>query len=256
VEFKRILAKAHSVKELSLDEIKSLLLANSSEQTQLFDTASAIREEHFGGRVVVRAVVELSNFCYCNCLYCGMRRENNSLQRYRLSVDDIRQQAREARELGIGTLFLQSGEDLEYPLDDLYDAIRWATSENDQTVILCIGRRGRREYERLLAAGATKFIFKYETSNPLLFARMKPGAILLNLARGGVVDEAISEGRLSGAGIDVFDGEPIDPQNPLIGLENVMLTPHIAGANNESQARIIAMAADNVARVLAGEKPL
>gem|GEM_PF-3688419 len=231
MEFKRILAKAHSVKELSL-------------------------EQHFGGRALVRALVEFSNFCHSNCLYCGMRRENNSLERYRLSVDDIRQQAREARELGIGTLFLQSGEDLEYPLDDLCGAIRWATSENEQTVILCIGRRGRRDYERLLAAGATKFILKYETSNPLLSARMKPGAILLNLARGGVVDEAIREGRLSGAGIDVFDGEPIDPQNPLIGLENVMLTPHIAGANNESQARIIAMAADNVARVLVGEKPL
>jgi len=109
-----------------------------------------------------------------------MRRENNSLQRYRLSVDDIRQQAREARELGIGSLFLQSGEDSKYPLDDLCEAIRWATSENGQTVILCIGRRGKREYETLLAAGATKFILKYETSNPLLFGRMKPRASLQN----------------------------------------------------------------------------
>jgi len=180
VEFKRILAKAHSGKELSLDEIKCLLLATGSEQTQLFDTASAIRDEHFGKKVLVRAVVEFSNFCHGNCLYCGMRHENNSLQRYRLSFDEIRQQATEARQLGIGTLFLQSGEDFEYPLDDLCGAIRWVTSENDQTVILCIGRRGRRDYERLLAAGATKFIMKYETSNPLLFARMKPGLTLQN----------------------------------------------------------------------------
>jgi len=180
VEFKRILAKAHSRKELSLDEIKSLLLATGSEQTQLFDTASAIRDEHFGGMALVRAVVEFSNFCHSNCLYCGMRRDNDSLERYRLSCDEIRQQAREARDLGIGTIFLQSGEDYKYPVDDLHDAIRWATSENEQTVILCIGRRARREYQRLLAAGATKFILKYETSNPLLFARMKPGVTLQN----------------------------------------------------------------------------
>jgi len=127
VEFKRILAKAHSGKELSLDEIKCLLLAAGSEQAHLFDAASAIREEHFGGTALVRAVVEFSNFCHGNCLYCGMRHENNSLQRYRLSFNEIRQQATEARDLGIGTLFLQSGEDFEYPLDDLCGAITWAT---------------------------------------------------------------------------------------------------------------------------------
>ncbi len=180
VEFKRISAKARSGKELSLDEIKCLLQATGSEQTQLFDAAAAIRDQHFGRRAFVRAVVEFSNFCTCNCLYCGMRRENKSLERYRLVWEDIQQQAREAKELGIGTLFLQSGEDFEYPLDDLCAAIRWATSENGQTVILCIGRRERQEYERLLAAGATKFILKYETSNPVLFASMKPGVTLQN----------------------------------------------------------------------------
>jgi biotin synthase len=180
VEFKRILARALDRQELSPDEVKRFLLATGDERTLLFDAASAIRDEHFGKRAHVRAVVEFSNHCGCNCLYCGMRRDNKSLQRYWLSIEEIKQQAREARELGIGTLFLQSGEDSQYPFDDLCDAIKWITSENKQIVILCIGRRGREDYSRLWSAGATKFILKFETSNPHLFSSMKPGVTLQN----------------------------------------------------------------------------
>jgi glyoxylate reductase len=90
---------------------------------------------------------------------------------------------------------------------------------------------------------------------------MKPGAFLINLARGEVVDEealaeALREGRLGGAGIDVFSREPVDPDNPLLKLDNVVLTPHTAGGSNESRLRMIQVTIENVARVLAGEKPL
>jgi phosphoglycerate dehydrogenase-like enzyme len=91
-------------------------------------------------------------------------------------------------------------------------------------------------------------------------ARMKKGAILLNLARGEVVDawalaDAVKEGRLSGAGVDVFDPEPISPGNPLIGLENVILTPHIAGATAESKLKSLRICFENFARVMRGERP-
>jgi len=92
-------------------------------------------------------------------------------------------------------------------------------------------------------------------------ARMKKGAILLNLARGEVVDawalaDAVREGRLSGAGVDVFDPEPISPGNPLIGLENVVLTPHIAGATAESKVKSLRICFENIARVMRGESPV
>jgi glyoxylate reductase len=90
-------------------------------------------------------------------------------------------------------------------------------------------------------------------------ARMKKGAILLNLARGDVVDawalaDAVKEGHLSGAGVDVFDPEPISPENPLIGLENVLLTPHIAGATAESKAKSQRICLENIGRLIRGEK--
>lgn len=91
-------------------------------------------------------------------------------------------------------------------------------------------------------------------------AMMKPEAYLLNLARGEVVDEealaeALQEGRLAGAGIDVFSEEPVNPDNPLLRSDKVILSPHVAGGTNESRVRMLQVTVDNVVRVLSGEKP-
>lgn len=92
-------------------------------------------------------------------------------------------------------------------------------------------------------------------------ARMKPNAILINVSRGNIVDEAalaraLKEKKIHAAGLDVFSEEPINPKNPLLDAPNVILTPHIAGATNESRARIVDMTIDNVVRVLRGQEPV
>ena len=86
-------------------------------------------------------------------------------------------------------------------------------------------------------------------------ARMKPDAILINTARGGVVDEeavaaALRGGTLGGAALDVFDAEPLPAGSPLAGCPNLLLTPHIAGVTRESNVRVSSMIADAVARAL------
>ena len=92
-------------------------------------------------------------------------------------------------------------------------------------------------------------------------ALMRPDAYLLNLARGEVVDEAalaeaLEKGRLAGAGIDVFSQEPVNPDNPLLGSDKVILSPHISGGTDESRVRMIQVTVENVMRVLSGGKPL
>jgi phosphoglycerate dehydrogenase-like enzyme len=91
-------------------------------------------------------------------------------------------------------------------------------------------------------------------------AMMKPDAIIINVSRGAILDEAalaaaLREKRIGGAGLDVFAQEPISAANPLLHAPNIILTPHIAGATNESQARIIDATIDNVVRVLRGQEP-
>jgi D-3-phosphoglycerate dehydrogenase / 2-oxoglutarate reductase len=90
--------------------------------------------------------------------------------------------------------------------------------------------------------------------------RMKPGAILINTSRGGVVDEAallraIDSGHLAGVGLDVFESEPPPGDHPLLHRDNVIATPHIAAATGASKERVWTMAVDQILQALRGERP-
>ena len=92
-------------------------------------------------------------------------------------------------------------------------------------------------------------------------ALMKPTAVLINTSRGPVVDEvalieALQEGRIAGAGLDVFEQEPVDPDNPLLKMDNVVATPHMAGTTWDTWFRRASFAYENMQRVWNGEAPL
>lgn len=92
-------------------------------------------------------------------------------------------------------------------------------------------------------------------------SRMKPTAVVVNAARGDVIDEdalaeALREGRIHGAAVDVYSAEPPPPDHPLLTVETAVTTPHLAGTTAESVGRILGRAVDNVRRALAGEDPV
>jgi (S)-sulfolactate dehydrogenase len=120
----------------------------------------------------------------------------------------------------------------------------------------------RRELDALLAEAdvVTLHVPLVDATRHLIdadrLARMKPGAILINTARGGVVDEAavaaaLKSGRLGGAALDVFEQEPLAAGSPLAGCPNLLLTPHIAGVTAESNVRVSTLIAEKVAAALA-----
>ena len=90
---------------------------------------------------------------------------------------------------------------------------------------------------------------------------MKPTSVLINTSRGATVDEgalieALSRKRIAGAGLDVFEEEPVDSQNPLLKMDNVVVTPHSAGTTWDTWSRRAEFAYDNIKRVWEGEAPL
>ena len=100
----------------------------------------------------------------------------------------------------------------------------------------------------------------YRMMNADRFAQMKPGAVFINVSRGGHVDEsaltaALDRGQLFGAGLDVTDIEPPLADNPLLGRDNVVITPHVASATVVGKRRLVVHALEQVLQVIRGERP-
>ncbi|GLI52914.1 [FeFe] hydrogenase H-cluster radical SAM maturase HydE [Thermodesulfovibrio yellowstonii] len=139
--------------------------------------ADSIRREIHGDTVHLRAIIEFSNYCKCNCLFCGIRRENRKLSRYRMSEEEIVKVAKEAAEEGFKTIVLQSGEDPFWNAERLSKVVREIKKLN-VAVTLSVGELSYDEYAVLREAGADRYLLKFETSDEKLFKRLKPDTTL------------------------------------------------------------------------------
>ncbi|MDR3565384.1 MAG: [FeFe] hydrogenase H-cluster radical SAM maturase HydE [Negativicutes bacterium] len=176
-----LIAKAESAHQLEKDEIVALLESNEF-NSELFAAADRVRHCYVGDEVHLRGLIEFSNICKQNCLYCGLRRDNNVLERYRLEPDVIIEFARKAREYGYRTVVLQSGEGLCYSVEEMADIIR-KIKELDMAVTLSIGEKTREEYQAYKEAGADRYLLRIETTDKGLYDAMDPGMSFDNRMR-------------------------------------------------------------------------
>ncbi len=175
-KFQAVLEKAASERQLSKEEIAVLLNAKPGEQQQqLFALADKVREHYHGNAVHLRGIIEFSNYCRNDCHYCGLRRSNKNIARYRMTVSQVVSAAAHAISLGFNTIVLQSGEDPQYDVDTLCTMVSEIKSIKNVAITLSIGERTEGEYQRLYDAGADRFLLKHETADRELFARLRPG---------------------------------------------------------------------------------
>jgi biotin synthase len=141
---------------------------------ELWREADRTRHEGVGDEVHLRGLVEFSNHCARLCGYCGLRRDNRELGRYRMTTDEILGCARDAVRFGYGTVVLQSGEDFGTTAEWVAGVVRRIKSETPLAVTLSLGER--REPELLLwrHAGADRYLLRFETSNERLYDRIHP----------------------------------------------------------------------------------
>jgi len=167
-----ILQKAQRTHALSQEEIITLLACRDT--TALFAAADRVRREFVGDGVYLRALIEFSNYCKNNCLYCGIRAANTQVKRYRLTPQQILQTAQQAVGYGYKTIVLQSGEDPWFDTDKLCEIIR-EIKKLDVAVTLSIGEKSRQEYAAYRQAGADRYLLRIETTDKNLYEKLDPG---------------------------------------------------------------------------------
>jgi biotin synthase len=165
--------KNSKIKELTREEIIFLLNSESLEQEALFREAEITRKTYIRDFICVHGIIEFSNYCGNNCNYCGLRKDNNLIKRYRMSVNEIVDTAIDAvNNKGYKLLVLQSGEDVFYTADMLAEIIRRIKVQCKVFIFISIGDRDYETYKKLREAGASGVLYRFETSNSVLFEKI------------------------------------------------------------------------------------
>lgn len=152
-------------------------------QVQLHEAAGDAARENFGRKIFIRAVVEVSNFCRQNCGYCGMRRDNRGLQRFRIMHDEVRRIVHEALPEEVTDINFQTGEDPVAVREILLPLIAELRRETNLGISVCLGLLDEKLYAELRQAGASYYIMKLETGNAAHYRQMQaPGSLDKRLA--------------------------------------------------------------------------
>src|SRR5262249_6280763 len=136
---------------------------------ELWRRADLVRQQTVGGEVHLRGLIEISNHCIRLCGYCGLRFDNRELPRYRMTADEILACVREGVGFGYGTVVLQAGEDPGIGAEWMAEVVRRIKAESPLAVTLSLGERSREELALWRAAGADRYLLRFETSNRKLF---------------------------------------------------------------------------------------
>lgn len=188
----RLIEKAREEHSLDKDELIELLRGSENDE-ELFAAADAVRRQYVGDGVHLRGLIEFSNFCRNNCRYCGLRRGNKKLERYRIDEDTIFELAEHAvRNMGLKTVVLQSGEDMFFTTEKLCAVIRRIKTLG-AALTLSIGEKSLDEYKAYREAGADRFLLRIETTDKKLYLENDPGMswenrveCIKNLGRAGL----------------------------------------------------------------------
>ena len=167
------LALTHS---LTLSEYEYLIENRTQESAdRLRELAVSARREHYGNAVYIRGLIEISNICKNDCIYCGIRCSNKDCERYRLTKEDILSCCDEGYALGFRTFVMQGGEDPHFDDDMLCDIVSSIKGKYpDCAVTLSMGERSRESYERLFSAGADRYLLRHETADAEHYSKLHP----------------------------------------------------------------------------------
>lgn len=156
-----------------LNRTEILKLLQTEDEVQLFKRADDVRHQYVGDEVHLRGLIEFSNICRNNCLYCGIRKGNATAVRYRMSEDELVLTAQKAADMGFKTIVMQSGEDMYFDAARMCKILE-AIKKFDVAITLSIGERSYEDYKAFREAGADRYLMRIETTDKALYAKLHP----------------------------------------------------------------------------------
>ena len=166
---------------LSKEELSEIISEHTPETDEyLFARARTVRERVYGKDVYIRGLIEFTNYCRNDCLYCGIRRSAEKAERYRLNEEQILECCETGYGLGFRTFVLQGGEDGFYSDDKIVSIVSLIKAKYpDCAVTLSIGEKSRGSYERYRQAGADRYLLRHETADPVHYGKLHPKGLTL-----------------------------------------------------------------------------
>lgn len=178
-DLKYLIDNLKTQRSLTRDEWTALIVGRTPELAgYLFELARKERHLHYGHDVYVRGLIEFTNYCRNDCLYCGIRKSNPHVSRYRLSEEHILDCCRIGYDLGFRTFVLQGGEDGYYTRERMVHVIESIRSRHpDCAITLSIGEKSREDYQAFYEAGANRYLLRHETFNANHYSRLHPPSL-------------------------------------------------------------------------------
>ena len=164
---------------LDFREYETLLTGwDSSDAAYAAAKAVIWRQHYFSNKIYVRGLIEFTNICRNDCYYCGIRRGNHAVERYRLTEEQILSCCREGYELGFRTFVLQGGEDAYFTDDRMCGIVSEIRRRfPDCAITLSLGERSRESYQRLFEAGADRYLLRHETADAEHYGKLHPAEL-------------------------------------------------------------------------------
>lgn len=173
-----IINKLYKEHNASREELVYLLDNITDEDKEyLIEKANDIRMQNYSNKVYMRGLIEFTNYCKRDCMYCGIRKSNKNADRYRLTFDEIIQCADIGDKLGYKTYVLQGGEDAYFTDERMIEIIKEIKKRHPNNAItLSLGERSYESYKKLYEAGADRYLLRHETASKHLYDKLHPGA--------------------------------------------------------------------------------
>lgn len=212
---KNIIEKLYNTGKASAEELLAVLnSADESLDGELFRLADLKRRENYGTDVFIRGLIEFTNHCRNNCLYCGIRAENRRAERFRLTKEDILSCCENGYSLGFRTFVLQGGEDMYYTDNFYCDLIKEIKAKYpDCAVTLSIGERSHESYQRYHDSGADRYLLRHETADAEHYSLLHPQSMSFS-NRMKCLNDLKEIGFQTGAGLMV--GSPFQTKEHLV----------------------------------------